>query len=143
VDGGLVDDTLIYKFSASGSPSWTSSPIPEPDANASYSWTTSPVRLAVDPAGSTLFANSFSGSADFGSAGTLTSAGGADAAVLRFDAQGHLIGSGRWGGAEDDLLVDVAVDGAGDAVIAGWSAPPSAVGGDESTYAVFVAKLGW
>ena len=93
--------------------------------------------------------SAFVRSADFGSAGTLTSAGGFDSAVLRFDAQGSLIGGIRWGGAEDDLPLDVAVDAAGDAIIAGWSKPASsevideADGGSGAHYAIFVAKLGW
>jgi hypothetical protein len=55
---------------------------------------------------------------------------------------------GTLGGAEDDYPVDVAVDVAGDAVVAGWSVPPVAVDGgpgvlQSASYAIFVAKLGW
>ena len=146
--GGTLDDTLLYKFSASGSPSWTAPAIPKSTANASWAdWPGG--RLAVDPSGRALVSSVFAGSADFGSVGSLTSAGGLDSAILRFDAQGHLIGGERWGGAEDDYPVDVAVDAAGDAIIVGLSVPPIALDaglsisqGSES-YAVFVAKLGW
>jgi hypothetical protein len=143
-DGGTLVDTLLYKFSASGSPSWTP-PAAIPNAATNTSWMGWPGgRLAVDSSGRALVTSAFAGSADFRSAGRLTSAGGIDSAVVRFDAQGHLIGGERWGGAEDDYPVDVAADAAGDAVIAGWSAP-LLVGDDggSASYAIFVAKLGW
>jgi hypothetical protein len=144
VDAGWLNDTQVYKFSASGSPLWTSAAIPESTYNDDW-WLSSPGRLAVDPSGRALVAATFAGSADFGAVGTLTSAGNLDSAVLRYDAQGRLIGGVRWGGAQDDSLVDVTADAAGDAVIAGWSVlPNSASGGQDSwPYAIFVAKLGW
>ena len=147
VDGGTLDDTLLYKFSDGGAPSWT-----PPDAiaktTANVSWESWPGGgLGVDPSGRALVSSAFAGSADFGAAGTLTSAGGIDSAVLRFDALGHLIGGRRWGGAEDDYALDVAADAAGDAVIAGWSVPPIPDGGSgarsSASYAIFVAKLSW
>ena len=74
--------------------------------------------------------------------GRLTSAGLGDLVVLRFDAQGRLIGAGRWGGTADDKLFDVAADVAGDAVIAGRSFMLAAPDGGVHD-AFFVAKLGW
>jgi hypothetical protein len=145
-DGGSLYGTLLDKFAAGGSPSWTAS-ISRSIANGSWeAWPGG--RLAVDPSGSAIVSSAFAGSADFGSAGTLTSAGGIDSAVLRFDAQGRSMGGLRWGGAEDDYPVDVAFDAAGDAVVAGWSVPPVAVDGgpgvlQSASYAIFVAKLGW
>jgi hypothetical protein len=144
-DGGAISDTALYKFSVNGSPSWTSAAISEPLT----SWSAWGECLAVDPSGSALVASPFAGSADFGSIGGFTSAGGIDSAVLRFDAQGHLIAGERWGGADDDYPVDVAVDAAGDAVIAGWSLPSAGIDGGSGAaqsntgYAIFVAKLGW
>jgi hypothetical protein len=140
-DGGWLYGALLYKFSASGSPSWTPpAAIPDPAAFAD-SWASGwPGQLAVDPSGRALFASTFDGSADFGSVGRLTSTGGLDATVLRFDAQGSLIGAGRWGGTGDEKVFDVAADVAGDAVIAGRSILPSDGG---VHYAIFVAKLGW
>jgi hypothetical protein len=143
-DAGTLADTLLSKFSASGSPSWTPpAAIPNPATNTSWmGWPGG--RLAVDASGRALVTSAFAGSQDFGSLGSMTSAGGIDSAVLRFDAHGHLIGGERWGGADDDYPVDVAADAAGDAVIAGWTAP-RLVGSDGGTasYAIFVAKLGW
>jgi hypothetical protein len=155
--GSWLDEPLLYKFSSSGSPSRTPSAAIPKEAwgqldQTSDAWWGAPWpggRLAVDPSGRALVSSAFVGSADFGSAGKLTSAGGFDSAVLRFDAQGRPIGGIRWGGADDDLPVDVAVDAAGDAVIAGWSKPPSsevvdeADGGSGAHYAIFVAKLAW
>jgi hypothetical protein len=145
-DGGWLFDSLLSKFSASGSPWWTPpAAIPEPSAfddSLAAGW---PGRLGVDPSGRALFASAFSGTADLGSVGRLTSAGGDDSAVLRFDAQGRLIGAGRWGGTGDEKPFDVAADVAGDAVIAGRSILPAAPDGGQNGvhYAIFVAKLGW
>ncbi len=155
--GGWLDKPLLYKFSAGGPAAWTPPVAIPQDAwgqldQTSDAWWGAPWpggRLAVDPSGRAVVSSAFVGSADFGSAGTLTSAGGFDSAVLRFDAQGRLIGGVRWGGADDDLPVDVAVDAAGDAVIAGWTKPTSsevvdeADGGSAAHYGIFVAKLGW
>ena len=142
-DGGLLTDALLNKVSASGSPSWTPpAAIPAPPALADSlagGWSG---RLAVDPSGRALFAAAFSGSADFGSVGSLTSAGSDDSVVLRFDTQGRLIGAGRWGGTGDDKLFDVAADVAGDAVIVGRSFGLAAPDGGVQD-AFFVAKLGW
>ena len=108
------------KFSAGGAPSWTPPATIPQDAwgqldQSSASWWGAPWsggRLAVDPSGGALVSTSFAGTADFGSAGKLTSAGGFDSAVLRFDAQGHLIGGARWGGADDEFPVDAVAIGA-------------------------------
>ena len=155
--GGWLDKPLLYKFSAGGPASWTPPVAIPQDAwgqldQTSDAWWGAPWpggRLAVDPSGRALVSSAFVGSANFGSAGTLTSAGGFDSAVLRFDTQGRLTEGARWGGADDDLPVDVAVDPAGDAVIAGWTKPTSSEVVDESDagsgahYGIFVAKLGW
>ncbi|HEX3771714.1 MAG TPA: hypothetical protein VHV30_12640 [Polyangiaceae bacterium] len=139
-DGSWGDAVTLFKRSASGAPSWASAAIVDPPSG----WTFIDGRLAVDPSGTALLTSTFAGSADFGAGGTLTSAGGVDAAVLRFDAQGHLLGAIRWGGPDDDVPYNVAVDPAGDTVIAGWSSPPSSAGnggsGNGSTR-LFVAKL--
>jgi hypothetical protein len=154
-DGGLLDDSLLYKLSSSGSASWTPpATIPAAASDPQYRWSSNPWitawpggRLAVDSAGRALVASLFAGNRDFGSAGNLTSAGGLDSVVLRFDAQGHLAGGLRWGGADDDLPLDVAIDSAGDAVIAGWSVPEQDGGSGPTpaspSYAIFVAKLAW
>jgi hypothetical protein len=156
-DGGLLDSPLLYKFSASGSPSWTPPAVvppgvwgPEDQLGDNGWWTAWPAgHLAVDSTGRAVVSSAFAGSADFGSVGRLTSAGGLDSAILHFVAQGRLLGAGRWGGADDDVPIDVAVDSAGDAVIAGWTIPPPGrvIGPDASQssapFAIFVAKLGW
>ena len=72
--------------------------------------------------------------------GKLTSAGLDDSIVLRFDAQGRLIGAVRSGGTADDKLFDVAADAAGDAVIAGRTFMVGGPGGARDAF--FVAKLG-
>jgi hypothetical protein len=152
-DGGLLDAPLLYKLSSGGSSSWTPpATIPAAAADPQYRWTSNAWvtawpggRLAVDS--SAVVASVFAGNRDFGSVGNLTSAGGLDSVVLRFDTQGSPIGGLRWGGTDDELPVDVAVDGAGDAIIAGWSVPQDDGGSGatpaSTSYAIFVAKLRW
>jgi hypothetical protein len=153
-DGGWVDDPVLYKFSASGSPSW-SPPVAIPrdiwgqlDQTAQTWWPGGwpGGRLAVDPSGNALVSSAFVDAGDFGAAGKLTSAGGLDAVVLRYDGQGQLHEAARWGGADDDLPVDLTVDPAGNAVIAGWTKPPEldgVYGEAGSHFGAFVAKVGW
>jgi len=61
----------------------------------------------------------FQGTIDFG-AGAMTSAGGNDAFVARFDAGGSCLWSRRYGGSGNDSADDVAFDVSDDAVVAGY-----------------------
>jgi hypothetical protein len=100
--------------------------------------------LAVDPMGNTFLAGDFTGSIDWGGT-TQSSAGGQDGYVAKLDSTGAV----RWLKAIGDLgeqaVTSVAVDAAGNVVIAGFfsgavsfgGAPLASAGG----YDIFVAKL--
>src|SRR5204862_7837900 len=77
--------------------------------------------IAVSPAG-VFVTGSFSGTADFDpGTGTfnLTSAGGADAFVLRLDSAGGFVGAARMGGTADDAGHGIAADSAGKVWVTG------------------------
>jgi hypothetical protein len=75
--------------------------------------------VAVDSAGNVIAAGDLAGSADFGG-GVLTSAGQNDIFVVKFDPQGGHIWSKRFGGQGNQHARGVAVNAAGDVVVAGF-----------------------
>ncbi len=78
--------------------------------------------IALDGSGNVLVAGTFEGSADFdpgAAAATLTSAGGADAFVVKLNSGGNYAWSKRLGGAADDRAAGLAVDGSGNVLVAG------------------------
>jgi hypothetical protein len=106
-------------------------------ADAAYS-------IAVDAAGNHLVAGRFGGTVDFGG-GTLVSAGSSDAFLAKYDAAGNHLWSRRFGSTGLDYARDVAVDVAGDVLVAGWfngtvdfgGGPLASAGSDD----VFVARF--
>jgi hypothetical protein len=75
--------------------------------------------VAVDaPTGDLVVVGSFEGTIDFGS-GPLTSGGGADAFLVRFDPGGAVMFARALGGPGDQIAKAVAVDGTGQIVVAG------------------------
>jgi hypothetical protein len=74
--------------------------------------------VAVDASGDVILTGLFKGAVDFGG-GWLTSAGSYDVFVAKFDPQGNHIWSKRFGDANEQWGGDVAVDGAGNLVVAG------------------------
>jgi hypothetical protein len=74
--------------------------------------------VAVDAFGSVFVTGFFQGTADFGS-GPITSAGGADVFVAKFDAVGAPIWSKRFGDANNQAGWGIAMDGSGNVVVAG------------------------
>jgi hypothetical protein len=99
--------------------------------------------IAVDSAGNVIVAGAFQNSVNFGG-GTLTSAGGMDAFVVKYSALGAHLWSRRFGGASDDYAEGVSVDGAGDIAVAGYFSGSADFGSGVLTSAggtdVFVAK---
>jgi Beta-propeller repeat len=81
------------------------------DANAQR-----PSAVATDAAGDIYVAGYFYGSVDFGS-GVLTSAGGADVFLAKFDASGACLWSKRFGDTADQSGASVATDAAGNVYI--------------------------
>ena len=79
--------------------------------------------VAAAPDGGAFVAGYFSGTADFDPGpGTteLTSAGSADAFVVRLDAEGRLVWARRFGGRLGDVALGVAADPAGNAYLTGY-----------------------
>jgi hypothetical protein len=74
--------------------------------------------VAVDAAGNVLVVGELEGSLDAGG-GPLVSAGGQDAFVAKFDANGAHLWSKRFGDAEPQVALDVSVDGAGNVIACG------------------------
>lgn len=75
--------------------------------------------VAVDSRGNLLVAGDFSGTADFGG-GTLTSAGGNDLVVAKYDASGAYLWSRSFGGSDNGDSPEVlAVDGSGNVLVSG------------------------
>jgi hypothetical protein len=68
--------------------------------------------IALDGSGNVYIAGFFQGTADFGSI-SLTSAGEADAFVVKLNATGAVVWANRWGTAGSDTGTGVGVDGAG------------------------------
>ncbi|APR84643.1 Hypothetical protein A7982_09992 [Minicystis rosea] len=100
--------------------------------------------IAVDSAGNVVITGSFAGKIDFGG-GALTSAGGTDVFVAKFDPDGNHLWSKRFGDAQAQSGKGVAVDPAGNVVIVGDAAGVIDFGGGALTTAggndVFVASL--
>jgi hypothetical protein len=82
---------------------------------------------SADASGNVLLAGILAGTADFGG-GPLTSAGGQDVFVAKFDPSGNYLWAERFGDASDQLALGVAVDSSGDAAVAGQFAGTLAFG---------------
>ena len=74
--------------------------------------------VSVDSAGNVLVTGGFRNSVDFGG-GPLTSAGGLDIFLAKYDSSGNHLWSKRFGNASDDCGLGVSVDGAGNVLVTG------------------------
>ena len=79
--------------------------------------------VGVDGAGNVFVTGTFYGQADFGSV-RLTSAGYSDAFVAKLDSNGNTLWAKGWGGANQDIGNDIALDAAGNVVSVGSSSIP-------------------
>lgn len=73
--------------------------------------------LAVDVSGNIILAGTFAGSVDLGG-GTLTSAGGSDFYLAKFDPQGSHLWSARFGGSQNEQTIAISVDSQGSIIVA-------------------------
>jgi len=102
--------------------------------------------VAVDGAGNVLLAGRFDLTVDMGG-GVLTSAGGHDIVLAKFDAAGNHLWSQRFGDANHQYPYDIAVDGAGNVLLTGRFEGSVDFGGGPLTtsgvgdYDIFVAKF--
>ena len=101
-------------------------------------------RLGCNASGDLALAGSFDGAVDFGG-GLLTSAGGHDAFVARFDSNGNHVWSQRFGDADHQIALGVAIDAADNVAITGHFEGTVDFGGGVLTSTdirdVFVAKF--
>jgi hypothetical protein len=130
------NDVFVAKFDPQLNHLWSKS-FGDPDVQVVS-------RVAIDAEGNVVLAGYFRGSIDFGG-GPLASAGGFDAFVVKLDPQlGHLE-SKRFGDAGDQVADGLAIDGAGNVVLAGGFTGSIDFGGGPLTsagsYDLFVAKL--
>ncbi len=101
--------------------------------------------IGVDPAGDVAIAAAFQDRMTIGDQ-TYVSKGEGDAVVARFDARGALSWVRTWGAGADDMAHGVALDAAGNVVVAGWFQKGVDFGkgkleSKEINKDVFVAKL--
>jgi hypothetical protein len=131
-----LQDMFLAKFAADGTHLWSKSFGDPTDPQFGQS-------VAVGADGSIYLAAQFSGEVDFGN-GPLTSAGGSDVLVARFDAGGTTQWSRAFGGTGYDLGRSIAVDAAGDVYVAGVYEGSVAFGGSalegDANGNLFVAK---
>jgi hypothetical protein len=129
-------DVFIAKFNASGAYVWSAS-----YGAVDYQRA---LAIAVDGSGNVIIAGNMAGSTNFGG-GALTSPGGLDAFVAKFDSDGTHIWSKNFGDASDQDARAVAVDGTGNVFIAGAFKGSINFGGGALTSAgnndIFIAKL--
>src|SRR5260370_27876741 len=99
--------------------------------------------VAIDSSGNTVAAGFFQGTVNFGS-GALTSAGGYDMFIAKYSSAGVCLWSRRFGGAGDEIVKRVALDGSGNIVVVGKFSGTSDFGGRVLTSAggpeLFIAK---
>lgn len=131
------NDVYVAKFDVNGHHLW-SRQFGDADPQLGRS-------VAVDGSGNIIVAGSMQGSVDFGG-GPLTSAGGYDIFVAKFDADGNHLWSQRFGDGSQEEGYSVAVDASGNVVVTGWFGGSVDFGGGMLTGAglddAFVAKFG-
>ncbi len=110
------NDIFLAKYDASGNYVWANR-MGGTNADTGYS-------VALDASGNAYITGFFSGTANFNPAGTanLTSAGGADIFLAKYDASGNYVWAKRMGGTGDDRGFSVALDASGNAYITGYFA---------------------
>jgi hypothetical protein len=105
------DDIFLAKFDSNGAHVW-SKRFGDSDPQNAHD-------VAVDASGNVIVAGFFIGPVDFGG-GTLTSAGGYDMFVAKFDPDGNHLWSKRFGDANYQFARSVAVDASGNVIVTGY-----------------------
>jgi FlgD Ig-like domain len=131
------DDVFLAKFNPSGGHLWS-----KRFGDASTGQTGRAVRISG--AGDVMLAGSFAGTIDFGD-GLLMSGGALDVFVARFESDGDLMWSRRFGGINDQVLESIDVDATGSVVLCGYFDGTVDFGGGPLVSAgnndIFLAKL--
>jgi hypothetical protein len=122
------------------------------DENGNHLWSKSAGNAAeqrlfdvvIDATGAVVVSGFFGGSIDFGG-GTLTSAGQVDAFVAKFSASGAHMWSEQYGDGASQLIRGLAIDGANEIVMAGYTDGAIDLGGGPlvatGAFDMFVARL--
>ena len=119
VSNGGTPDAYVARFTPTGGCVWA---VRAGDFGADAA-----TDLALDPAGNVVVTGRFSGTAAFGPV-TLTSQGGTDLFVAPLSAAGVWLGATGAGSTADDQGLAVALDAAGDALVAGTFGAPFTLG---------------
>ncbi len=131
--GGI--DVFVAEYNAAGTLLWARSDGGAGDEDV--------YGVAADGSGNIAVTGTFQGSTTFG-ATTLTSAGGSDAFVARYDALGNPVWARSAGGAGSESGSGVAIDKSGNVVVTGYFGGTATFGGTTLTsagaYDVFVAR---
>jgi hypothetical protein len=129
-------DIFVVKLDASGSHLWSKRFGDGSDQGAHS--------LAIDGSGGVVLTGYVSGATDFGG-GSLPGGGGKDVFVAKLDASGGHVWSRRFGDANDQEALSIAMDEMGDVLITGRFSGTMDLGGGLLTSAggtdIFVAKL--
>jgi hypothetical protein len=129
-------DAMVAKYTPSGAHVWS-----KRMGGSSYDMGQA---IAVDAQGNVIVGGQFASTADFGG-GPLTSAGGYDGFVVKYDTNGVHQWSRRMGGAALDTVTGMGVDANGNVTAVGYFAGTSNFGGADLTSAgsndVFVVRL--
>jgi hypothetical protein len=100
--------------------------------------------VVVDKDGNCILAGEFSGAINFGAA-PLMSAGALDAFLAKLDSQGKHVWSARFGGTDNQLARALAVDKAGNVIVAGMFKDAIDLGGgplaNKGDFDIFIGKL--
>ena len=130
-------DIFLVKFDASGNHLWSKR---FGDGLSQYVYS-----VATDASGNVVVTGYFQGTVDFGG-GVLTSDGGDDIFLAKFDASGNHLWSERYGGSLSQYGWSVATDASGNVVLTGRFANTVDFGGGVLTSAgsddIFLAKFG-
>ncbi|MBI2927273.1 MAG: SBBP repeat-containing protein [Verrucomicrobia bacterium] len=110
LDRSAKEDTVLAKFDSAGNLRWV--------RQAGAAEFDEGRGVTTDADGNAYVTGSFTGTASFGQT-TLTSAGGADIFLAKYDGEGNLRWGTRGGGSSDDLGRGVATDAAANVLLAG------------------------
>jgi hypothetical protein len=130
-------DIFLAKFDAAGNHLWSKNFGDASDYQYAF-------QVAADGLGNVIVTGTFYGTVDFGG-GALTSAGGQDVFIAKFDAGGNHLWSKRFGDTASQYENDVTTDAAGNVIVAGYFLGTMDFGGGALTSAgnhdIYVAKL--
>ncbi|MFD3002807.1 SBBP repeat-containing protein [Pontibacter toksunensis] len=130
-------DIVIAKYDASGNLLWAK--------QAGGSSSDHGRNIALDGSGNSYITGEFEGSATFGST-TLTSSGGVDIFIAKYDASGNVLWAKRAGGNLEERASGIAIDGSGNLYITGYFNGQASFGNTTVTSSgasdTYIAKLG-